>query len=144
MLNRERIEKILASCEGVTPGPWYRESVENEADEKFTSCQLCSDGGVIADTLNSDISELVEEQDLTEDGIFYDLVDVIAVKNIDHLENCDPDTIRSLCELALEADRMREAISNINNTATDNISLGRPIQEIAAIARTVLQPEDTQ
>ena len=99
----DRIKEILEGCEGVTPGPWYRDSVQNEDDEgKFTSFSLHSDEGVIADTLNSGLASLKEEQDLTEDGVFYDLVDIVGVQNIDHLSRLDPDTVRQLCLLALK------------------------------------------
>jgi hypothetical protein len=114
----DRIQEILEGCEGVTPGPWYRESTENEDEEgKFTSFSLCADDGTIADTLNSDIATLKEEQDITEDGVFYDLVDIVGVQNIDHLSRLDPDTVRQLCLLALkglEAEKMEAALHAIN------------------------------
>lgn len=81
-LTKERIEEILAGCEGVTPGPW-REGVDGN-QRIYGPDNAGEASGLIA--------SFVRRFDLS------------------HITRLDPATVRTLCTLALKAEKYREAL----------------------------------
>ena len=103
-LTEEQIREILAGCEGVSEGPWKTHPVDD------TSI-INSSGRDVATTCDSSQTEREDSYDVE-----YERME----KDASHIARCDPDTIRNLCELALDGLRMREFLADEDN-ATDEI-----------------------
>lgn len=124
MLNRERIEKILATCEGVTPGP-YEISISDEPKDGVFDY-------VLGTKIDGEIEWIAEVFGCVSETDFPD-----AETTAKHFGRCDPDTIRSLCELALkglEFEKVRDALAFSQAV----------INEQQRTMDAALQPEDTQ
>lgn len=97
-ITTERAQEIIAGCEGVTPGPWECEDVENRQDNdppRFTSYEVVGQTTSVSrhsicDTLNSGSMAITVESD--EDG--YSAWDEQGRLDMAHIARLDPATIR--------------------------------------------------
>ena len=104
-LTREQITAMLDGLDGVTPGPWAVEGLNQWHNfsvawkPELKVCQTYGDS-------------------------------IAAEADAAHIARCDPDTIRALCELALERlDMKRRALKDQDSDLPD-ITLGEACEEI--------------
>jgi hypothetical protein len=110
-LTSTKVKEIAAGTEGVTPGPWERVDCDNHTDRGKVHSYAVSQFDAkwsphIVDALNSGVASERVESD--EDGSY--VWDEQGEKDLAHIANCDPDTVKELCRLALigiEAERVR-------------------------------------
>ena len=106
-LNNDRLAEIRAGLDGVTPGPWYSDSVYTEGSygsgedttEGFKSYVIRTEAqksygedAVVCDALNSGTAEVHEEFD--EDGVT--AWDEPGRRNMAHIARLDPQTVSAL------------------------------------------------
>jgi hypothetical protein len=85
-MTEARVREILNGCEGVTPGPW-----------KFE--------GSIYENMGAGVRSIPDDRGFAQlwnsDHVALDAA---------HIAHCDPDTVRSLCTLALSAIALRQPV----------------------------------
>lgn len=103
-LDDEALRAVIAGCEGVTPGPW----------EVYDGCSWRRIG--TASRIGRDYDDCaVLYPNVASDGH----PDMNAGRgqdtyaNLNHIARLDPDTVRALATQALEANRMREALTKV-------------------------------
>lgn len=109
----EKLQAMLAGCEGVTPGPWQ---VKYVGDGRMAFA--------IADSDGVSLLTIVEEDHA-------DFAAVYSDGDAAHLVDCDPDTIRSLVSELLA---LREAV-NGDSPRTDDIAASSVLYQCADCLR---------
>lgn len=118
-ISDERIAEIEAGCEGVTPGPWMVQ--DSNSWRRIGRRYEGQDGGVLCPIKQND-----GHPDLCA-GRGQD-----TYKNLRHIANCDPDTIRAM------AKEIRESRARLRRTEAE---LAKAREVLADIAKQKLENE---
>ena len=113
-MTREQITAMLDGLDGVTPGPWKWE-------------------GSLYERMAASIRSLSQDRGLAQLWEHKN-----AVLDAAHIARCDPDTIRALCELALEGLEAKQEVARLNRYAW----LKPDAYEKAAAERDALRAEN--
>lgn len=128
-MTREQIETLLAGLDGVTSGPWMVKTKEHPfsfvAHDGECKTGIHKETWLLTEWIHAQLKDhmpvVVHAVGLGLDG--GPAIQFMRIEDRDaaHIARCDPDTIRALCELALEGLDARREYQQIELSDHDRV-----------------------